>query len=70
MSDVELRTGPPTGHHGKHVVTLVTPGGDMLRGQTHPNRAAELAELIGKGCRLTGRTFEFTRHKPGRGTNT
>lgn len=67
MADLELRIGPPTGHQGQHVVTLTAPGSWMIRGAMHPIRATELAELLGKGCRATGRTFEFTRFKPKRG---
>ena len=63
---MKLRIGQPTGHHGNYTGTLTDDHGNMLRGQMHLNRWRDLANVLRKGCRVTGSTFDYTPHKEGK----
>lgn len=67
---MKLHIGNPTGHHGEYAGTLVTESGNMLRGHMHINRWRDLANVLRKGCRATGRTFDYVPHKEGLGEDT
>jgi hypothetical protein len=60
---MKLHIGQPTGHHGNYAGTLTTDDGAMLRGQMHPNRWRDFADVLRKGCTATGRTFDYVPHK-------
>lgn len=60
---MRLHIGQPTGHHGNYSGTLVTDDGAMLRGQMHPNRWDDLADVLRKGCRATNHPFDYIPHR-------